>query len=388
MKQDQMGLQATLSREARASSESMANASRAESARQFNASAGMQQGRMAEDARRFDASLGAQQENTAWERSQAEKKLAEDTRRFGIAQEASGRMEARQERQLTMEEFRNQLAENRDERAMAQGDVQMKMANAQLQQYLAATDEEKQTKANRERIAKGAFGSLIIAGRLNGGVIPTKALEIANQELGDKENQIVGGGYDENTGLAFFEMRNLKTGEPKQLRMTPENQYAAIHAGIGKQEADMFYDTFKTGSSIRAAMERRRIELQEAGDADMQKYAIRQQISAEDPIKRAEVLQKQAELARKKAAIDYDPTATEEQRDAFKRKAEAYEAQADSLLLPQQEKPKPFAITPAMQREYGIPPGSRVSPNPDGGYTVVWKENGKVRQADFAPGEW
>ena len=342
----------------------------------------------AEGQRRFDTTMAREAENTAWARSQEEKKTAEEQRRFGLAQQAAERGEQRVERQLSLDEFRAQLAQRREERVDAREDISTQMASAQLQQYLAATDEEKQAKANRDRIAKGAFGSLVIAGRLNGGVMPTKALEIANQELGDKNTQITGGGFDEETGIAFFNMTNLQTGETRQLKMTPENQYSVIHAGIGKREADMFYETFKTGSSVRAAVERRRMELQDAADVETRKYAARQELAANNPLKKAELLQKQADNYMKLAEKGTDSALIEE----YQNKATMYQKEADKLLMGEKGADgaeKPFTVTPEMQSKYGVPPvGFITTKKPDGGYKVTWKDKGNYYSQDFAPGTW
>lgn len=346
----------------------------------------------AEGKRRFDIHTETQKENTAWTRSQDERKMVEDQRRFDLSQQASARAEQRADRQLSLQEFGTELSAMRLNSAMASDDIERQKSRAQLDQYLAATDEEKQARANRERIAKGAFGSLIIAGRLNGGIIPTKALAIANQELGDKDTQIVGGGFDEQTGIAFFNVKNLKDGSVKQLNMTPENQYAAIHGGIGKQEADMFYETFKSGSVARAGIERKRLEYQEKEAYDLAKEQARLQAERSDPIKQAEMLEKQADSYLKLAGVT-NKSATKEQRDLYNAKASEYLQRAfdlrDSAITGGKQQQKPFALTDEMRNKYKIPPaGSRTIQNEKGGYTVLWKDKGQVYKQDFSPGEW
>lgn len=355
--------------------------------------------REAESKRRFDIHTETQKENTAWTRSQEERKMAEDQRRFDLSQQASARAEQRAaraeqraDRQLSLQEFGAELSAMRLNSAMASDDIERQKSRAQLDQYLAATEEEKQTRANRERIAKGAFGSLIIAGRLNGGIIPTKALEIANRELGDKDTQIVGGGFDEQTGIAFFNVKNLKDGSVKQLNMTPENQYAAIHGGIGKQEADMFYETFKTGSAARAGIERKRLEYQEKWAYDLAKEQARLQAERSDPIKQAEMLEKQADRYIELAGAT-NKYATKEQRDLYNAKASEYLQRAfdlrDSAITGGKQQKKAFALTDEMRNKYNIPPVDyRVFPSADGGYTVAWKVKGQTYKQSFAPGEW
>lgn len=392
MKQDQMGLQAALSREDRASRESMASANLAENARQANMGAAMQAQRAAEGVRQFDATLAAQQEDTAWKRSQMDQRTAEEQRRYELERGAQGRAEQRADRQLSLQEFGSLLSERRFTADAAKDDVQTQMANAQLQQYLAATKEEQMARDNRDRIAKGAFGSLVIAGRLNGGVIPSRAIEIANQQLGDKDNVIVGGGFDENSGIAFFNVRNNQTGEVKQLKMTPDNQYAAIHAGIGKQAADMWLDTFKDKSSARAAVARRKLEFDEKEAAEVAKEQRKLEAERNDPtkqeerqFKRAEMLQKQAELAMKRAEVGFDPDATDAERKEYKRQAAAYTAAANEILMPKKAEPKQFALTPEIQQRHKISPKNVITPRPDGGATVMWKVGKDTYKMDLAP---
>ncbi|NCB05993.1 MAG: hypothetical protein EOM69_10815, partial [Clostridia bacterium] len=157
VKQDQMAQQEELARLQVAASMATANANRDENARQFNITTSQQKANLAEGARRYDAGLAQQAEDTAWARSQEEKKTAEEQRRFGLTQQATERGEQRAERQLSLDEFRTQLAQRRDERMDAREDISTQMASAQLQQYLAATEEEKQEFLRLEPAAEPYF---------------------------------------------------------------------------------------------------------------------------------------------------------------------------------------------------------------------------------------
>lgn len=388
MKQDQMALQESLSNAARASSESMANASRAESARQFNISANAQQNRLAEDVRRFDSTLAAQQENTAWARSQEEKKLAEDTRRFDVSQQAALRDDQRADRQLSLQEFGARLSEARLGMDAESHDIQTKMGVAQLDQYLAATKEEQMSRTARENMAKGAFGSLVIAGRMNGGVMPLKAIELANQQLGDKDNQIVGGGFDEDTGIAFFNIKNMldPNAPPKTIRMTPENQYAAIHAGVSKQAADLWMDTFKTASSARLGMERKRMEMDAAMGMFKAKEDYKSTVRGDAAsFKKADAYLERAKDIRKQYGIENRDATDDERKRAFAL-ADKYSKAADDILMADMPKEQQeFTLTPELREQYGIPPtGTRTTKNGDV-TRVAWPVGKQYHYVDFGP---
>lgn len=353
MKQDQMNLQASL-----------AAASRNESARQF------------------DKSQAVQQENTAWTRSQAEAAKAENTRRFELG-------EQRAERQLTMDEFSKGITQRRDE-------AQTKLANLQFAQFQAAADEEAKARADRETMAKTAFGSLVVTGRQNGGVMPQKAIDLANQRLGDKNTFIQGGGFDEETGIAWFDVADTKTGAMKTLRLTPENQYTMLHGGLGKEAADAWKETFKSKSSARAAIELRQLEYQEREKIEAAKAQRKLEAERNDPTKqeertlsRAATYQKQADMYAKMATIEHDPDATDAERKGYREQAATFRKMADSLLIPKKDEPKQLAWSPELESKYGIPSpevGSRRIQNPDGSVTFTWRdEQDRPVKQMFAP---
>ena len=346
-----------------------------------------------EGQRRFDATMAANAENTAWTRSQAESKAAEERRRFDLGQQTAAdntawarsqdeKTNARAERGLALQEFNSRLNSFVAEANLANLDIKSRQSAAQLKQYLAATDEEARQRDNRDRVAKGAFGSLVIAGKLNGGVMPSSAIAIANKELGDKDNFITGGGFDEGSGQAWFDVRD-RDGNVKRLNMTPENQYMAIHSGLGKEAADMFYGTFSANSAARVGIERRRMELEGKQQIELAK--------SQNPSAQADALDKAAASYQRQATTATDPVLRKKYQDAAAsaldeslklRKSIIYGGQDQSAQTPA------FTVTADMAKKYGIEPGYRVSTDPKTGETkVTWRKGGEVLTKTFRAGD-
>ena len=360
MKQDQMALQA-----------STAAASRAQQDSQFN------------------KRMAAEQENTAWERSQQEQKNE-------LAQQATGRMEQRQERQLSIEDFRKNLDMRRTDAELGQRDVQTQVARAQLSQYTAAADDRKKADAAREKRAGTALAGLLIATELNGGVAPPEALELFNKETGDANNRAVGMGRDPVTGLAFvnLETTDPQTGKktPTTRNMSPENQYAALYTYLSKDDAEDWHNRYTAGSTAQANSELGRIKFKEQETSKIAEEQRKLEAERNDPVKqeernfkRAEMFQKQAEALEKMTAVGYDPDMTEEERKGHRKMAATYRKMANGLLIPQEEKPKPFALAPEMQTALKIQPGFKYTTNPQtGGPRVVWTDTqGRANYQDF-----
>jgi hypothetical protein len=380
--------------------------------------AALEANRLNQQAQQFEETKDMQKENTAWARSQAEKADAENTRRFDIADERANkalaedsrrfnigdqrasrgelaglRGEGRAERQLTMEEVRNTLAARRDTQQAAQGEIQTKAAQAQLDHYLAIAAQDKKAREDREKLAKGAFAGMLFAARDNGGIVPVSALEQANRELGDKDNRIIGGWLDDTTGLATWEVLNIPTGQKTKKNLTPDKQYAMIYGGTSKDEADMWYGMYKVGSAERAAMDRERIGLGLRVEADKAKQENRAAIRAEDPKTKLSLIKENLDLAKAYRDRLKEPGLgdTPEQKDEWQKSASEYEAQAERLRKegqPQQAQVKPFALTPEMAAKRKIPSIARPKPNPDGSYSMIWQIGNDVYKEKFAPGEW
>ena len=341
----------------------------------------------------FNKQMEAQKENTAWTRSNTEAVNAENARRFEVGQQAVGRQEQRQERQLSMEEVRNQLAARRDTQATAQGEIQTKAAQAQLDHYLALAARDKKAQEDREKLAKGAFAGMLFAARDNGGVVPVSALEQANKELGDKDNRIIGGWLDDQTGLATWEMVNVQTGQKTKKNLTPDKQYAMIYGGTSKDEADMWYNMYKAGSVERAAMDRERVGLGLRIEADKAKQENRAAIRAEDPKTKLALIKENLDLAKAYRDRLKEPglADTPEQKEGWQKSASEYEAEAERLRKgsqPQQAQAKPFTLTPEMAAKRKIPSIARSRPNPDGSYSMLWTSGNDTYEEKFAPGEW
>jgi hypothetical protein len=346
-----------------------------------------------EQKRQFEVGAKADADKLVWARDQAKLKNAEDLRRFDLGQEAAGRQEQRQERQLTMEEVRNTLAQRRDTTAAAQGDIQTKAAQAQLDHYLSLAARDKKAQEDREKLAKGAFAGMLFAARDNGGVVPVSVLEQANKELGDKDNRIVGGWLDEQTGLATWEVVNLPTGQKTKKNLTPDKQYAMIYGGTSKDEADMWYNMYKAGSVERAAMDRERIGLGLRIEADKAKQENRAAIRAEDPKTKLALIKENLDLAKayrdrlKEPGLDD----TADQKEEWQKSASEYEAEAERLRKgsqPQQAQAKPFVLTPEMAAKRKIPSIARPKPNPDGSYSMLWTIGNDTYKEDFPVGSW
>jgi len=338
----------------------------------------------------FKASMEAQKENTAWNRSNTEAVKAEEARRFDIGQQ-------KVERQLSMQEFSNTLMQQRNAAEATKDAAQTKVANLQFAQYDAAAKEEALARSTREAAAKSAFGSLVIVGRQHGGVMPQKAIELANQQLADKDTFIQGGGFDEETGIAWFDVVENATGKDpnkssstvKTIRLTPENQYTMIHGGLGKEAADGWKETFKVGSSARAGIELRQREAQDKEAAEIAKEQRKLDAERSDPTKIEERALKKAELFQK-FATDFDklasvenPDATPDERKSYRQDAAKYRKMADSLLMPQAAQPKQLVITPEALKQAGVPNYAKPKPNQDGTMSYVWQVGKDVYEEKF-----
>jgi hypothetical protein len=351
-----------------------------------------------EQKRQFEVGAKADADKLAWERDQAKLKNAEDLRRFDIGQQAVARQEKREERQLTIEDFRRRLDERRTDAELGQRDVQTQVARAQLSQYTAAAEEKKKADASRAKRAMTSMAGLLIATELNDGVAPPEALAIFNKEAGDKNNYAVGMGRDPETGLAFvnFESVDPQTGKKAQTtrNMTPENQYAALYEGLSKDDAEDWHSRYTVGSSARASSNMGRIKFQEKEAAEIAKEQRKLDTERNDPGNRVKGMLEMSAAFTKIAGDITNNSITPEQRKDYQQKAAFYANEADRIqrgVSPQQAQPKPFAIPADVQTKYGIPPegsGSKTTPTPDGGYTVSWKDKGQMKVLKFAPGEW
>ena len=359
MQQDQMGLQASqIAENARQADMSrIAQAQgRAQQAQQFNQS-------LAEQRRQFDISQAAGAEKAAWQQGFAEKQAAAET---GMA-----------ERKLNLSEFGAMLNAKMTEAELAGKDVDTKGKWAQLNQYVAVTADEEKRRKNREQMAKGAFGSLAIASMLNGGVMPAAAIELANRELGDKDNRIVGGGIDPASGVAFFDVQKAD-GSRSQLKMPPENQFSVLKEVYGDDVADMFASNYKQNAAVTAAIERARVTAEGRATGKAAEPAAKRQ----DPLVISEALRKSAEAKLKAAegmGADFEGQAK------LREEAQKGLADADRVLqgaLPEsvREKPapKPAPITSEIIEKNDIPPNYRTQVDPATGETTIfWRTGGK-----------
>lgn len=356
MQQNQQALQAAQIRENARQADMNRSAqreARAQQASQFQASLG-------EQGRQFDVSQAAGADKTAWQKDFAERGMAQET---GMA-----------ERKMNLAEFGASLQAMTAAADMEGKDADTKLRLAQLNQYVAATSDEEKRRANREKLAKGAFGSLAVSGLMNGGVMPVSAIELANRELGDKDNRIVGGGIDPESGIAFFDVQKAD-GSKQQLKMPPENQFAVLKEVYGDEVAGMFAANYKGNAAINAAIERAKIAAQAKSTADEAKATAAQK----DPLKISAALRASGEAKLKAAGATMDMEAknrlTDEATKSF--------ADADRVLqgaLPEGTKaPPPAEISPELLKANGVPPGYRTQIDPATGETTVyWRAGGKT----------
>lgn len=342
---------------------------RAEQARQFDVSAGQRQAGMSEQARQFDVEQQAAAGQRDWQKGMAERQF---TAEQGLA-----------ERKMDLANFGAQLSALTASADMQNRDADTQMKMAQLNQYLAATQEEERRRANRETLAKGALGSLALSAIANGGVMPTSAIEIANRELGDKDTRIVGGGVDPQSGVAFFQIRG-PDGAVVTKNMPPENQYAVLQETYGDEVAKMFATRYGQNAAVSAAIAR-------AQAAAQAKAAEKATVT---PAQSVSMYQKAAENARKAAADIMDPKS--EQKATLMQKAADYDAAAERIMSGAapagQAAPAPAAaggeaLTPELRRMHSIPPSAVIEKDKKTGSTVAyWYKDGKrVRMVFGAP---
>lgn len=376
--------QVKLQQDAQAASAAAAAASRDLSAQQAKA------GR-AQQAEQFNAEMAQREENNAWTRSQAEQKTAEDTRRYGIAQQASERQEVREAAKLGYDKFRLGLDRQRTEAELKQRNLQTQVADMEYSKWKALADEETKERETRDRDAKSAFGGLMLAGRENGGVFPVKAIEYANQILGDKNIRIIGGGFTKDD-IAFFNIETIGAdGKPSvaTLKMTPEKQYSAMYGGFGREKANMWNETYKAGSAARIAADKTALEYQMREELDRSKQTFKQEMERNDPRKQADEFDKAAKNYTEMADYKNSPKMTQAERDDLIGKAAVARFNANQLretgTLQQPEKIKPFAITPELQKQYGITSANNVQQKPDGGAIVTWKVGKDTYKMELGP---
>lgn len=346
-----------------------------------------------------------EQDQRAQQAAQFDKTFDEGQRRFDIGVQADAEKEAEQRRQfdvntslanrrMNLFEFGAMLDQRMQDAELAGKDISRQLGLAQLKQYVAATEEEDMRRKNREQLAKGAFGSLAVSGVMNGGVMPASAIELANRELGDKDNRIVGGGVDPQSGIAFFDVQGAD-GSRKQLKMSPEKQYLVLHDTYGKEVADIFLSNYKENAQVTAALQRAQLKMQADAEKAQADANIRMQADAakrNDPVRMAESLEKVAEARRRQidAMKMPDPKVVDEMNAEIAR-IENQAIQLRESALPESMRAKTqeaFTVTPEMIKKYKIEPGYRITKDPTTGLnTVVWVKGGKRYSQSFKSGK-
>ena len=369
--QNRLGMQAAgLSEQARQFDVSVEERRKAreQQAAQFNAAQQAEAARagaqMAEQSRQFDTGM-----------AQRERTLAEQQRQFNVGQ---GLEQAKFARQQGIDDFRMGLESLTASADLAGKDADTRMRLAQLGQYVAATADEERKRKNREQMAKGAFGSLAVAALMNGGVMPVSALEIANKELGDKDNRIVGGGVDPESGVAFFNIQSAD-GTAKQLKMSPENQFALLQNTYGDEVAGIFANKYKQNATVSAALERAKIQAQTKAEAAQTAFYD----------KRADTLEER--LAKLEATPPVGPEATKTIENLRKEAAEmrrlsneAHGLKGPAAETPPQDKMAAFVepgsrkMTESARQRYNLPPDTEVRLDPKSGRVfAAYKRNGQ-----------
>lgn len=90
--------------------------------------------------------------------------------------------------------------------------------------------------------------------------MPTSAIEIAQRELGDKDNQIVGGGTDPQSGVTFSASWKGRTGHAKE-NGTWRVQYMLLQEAHGDKVAwNLFAANYKQECDRDLTIERERIK--------------------------------------------------------------------------------------------------------------------------------
>lgn len=337
--------------------------SRQQEDRQFAVQTGLRQQAAAEQSRQFDAEQAA-----AAQRQQAG--LAEERRQFDATQ---GLRQAEFSRQQGIDEFRMGLEALTASTDLAAKDADTQLRMAQLKQYLAATQQEEQQRKSRETLAKGTFGSLALSAMMNGGVVPANALALANKEIGDAQNQVVGGGVDPDTGTAFFQFRG-PDGTVTTKNMPPESQYALLRETYGDDVAAIFANKYKQNATVAAGIERARL--------------------AADKARLSAISGESASVAKRLTEMEKNlQTGTQEYADLQKR-AKTYTAELDkSLGLGGEQQAAPAAtakdklaqlteggtkVKEDVRKRFNLPPDAEARVNPSTGEVFVsFMKNGQ-----------
>lgn len=361
-------------------------ASIAENARQANMSQASQTENRKQQAAQFDASLGQRA-------SEFEAARADDSAQNKWKQDFAERNMAAQtgmnERKMRLDEFGSRLSALTAQSDMAAKDTDTQLKHAQLNQYVAATADEEKRRRNRENMSKGAFGSLAISGILNGGTMPVAAIELANRELGDKDNQITGGGIDPESGIAFFDVRRAD-GTVKQLKMPPENQFSVLKDVYGDDVAKLFADNYRYNKTVSSAIERARI----AADAAAQNKNVitpNNRAQAANAIVRDVDTQLKAFDAANPGMLLTDEKKVE--RDAIAKQGDGarqflktmFGETASTGAGGASTKGQETVLNATELSDYGIPPTYKAFDNGDGTIRVVFQKDGKTVSGTLRP---
>lgn len=371
--QNQLGMEAAQLSETARQFDARLNeqkASRAESAKQFEATQAANAAQNAEQTRQFDVTAG-QRAQAAQESTRQYEQSRQDT----IAQQGvqNARQAVQDERQYDLDMFKTGLYAQAQASDMETQDADTQMKRAQLKQYVSIADDEERRRKNRETLAKGTFGGLIISGTLNGGFVPQQALESASKDIGDKNTKFVAGYKDPETELWAFDIQGAD-GKITTLKMDPVQQYTAISEGLGEKEGQMFASLYKNNQTVSAAIERARVTAAEKAKTQR------------DPVKMITNFNAYADREEKLMNTDFPNRAQHEAnarqaRDAAARLTEGMLQGTDAGAT--KSSVGPYTMSESDMTKFGVPRGARVSMDKDGIITAFWSENGEVKKMRF-----
>lgn len=348
----------------------------------------LQAAQISESARQADLGRISQAQARAQQASQFDKSQAQQASQFDTAQSAAADKDAWQrdfaertavtesglnERKMNLADFGARLNAMVSDAEVTGKDAETRLRLAQLNQYVAATADEDRRRKNRETLAKGSFGSLAISAMMNGGVMPVSAIELANREIGDPDNRVVGGGTDPETGIAFFNIAK-KDGTQTQLKMSPENQYGLLQEVYGDAIASEFAANYKNNAAVNAAIERARAAAAAKSTPDPVKAANAMTAVGQAKVKAADAT---FDMAEKKRLVAEGTKTISEAENMLRGTTPG--AAGRPTAAPE--------VSDADISAAGVPPGYRKQIDPATGDTVVyWRENGKMMSAKFPAG--
>lgn len=214
-----------------------------ESARQFDT-------RTREGGRQFDAQLG---ENAR----QFDTQIGENARQFDTKmREGARQFDAGYNLDLFKAEISDALKDA--EISAKDADTQMKLLT--LKEFVAAAETEQSQRRNRDELAKSAIGSFFSATIMNGGVAPVTAIQLLQKAIGDKDNAVVGGYLDAQSGVGVLQIRDAG-GNVTEKRMDAGTMYSLFQSTLGDKAASAFQNFYRGNEVVTAQLEQQKARM-------------------------------------------------------------------------------------------------------------------------------